>query len=156
MHEMFSLFFVVQVQMNFEKFYSKWISGRRAEKLAICTFELDLIFPQCNGYMCFHTSHAVTQQTSVMSMALLLIFLTSHSQSQCGGHGSHCAHLFSPAIHSTWQWRRTKDGGAEGAGPSVSAEIPVFRSERQDLRWWWCRAKMEEQRGRSPHLFLLS
>ncbi|KAI4804674.1 hypothetical protein KUCAC02_026293 [Chaenocephalus aceratus] len=27
----------------------------------------------------------------------------------------------------------TKDGGAEGAGPSVSAETPVSVSERQDL-----------------------
>lgn len=59
-------------------------------------------------------------------------------------------------IHSASQWRRTKDGGAEGAGPSVSAEIPVSLSERQDLWWWWCRANMEEHRGRGPHLFLLS
>lgn len=59
-------------------------------------------------------------------------------------------------IHSASQWRRTKDGGAEGAGPSVSAEIPVSLSERQDLRWWWFRANMEEHRGRGPHLFLLS
>lgn len=141
----------------------KWVPKRvkvhfRKEKGAPVQHNCHLswMFSQHNRQMCLHSSHTITAQTTVISVTRLLISLTSHSTEPTWWTQQSLHTSGFSWIRSTWQWRRTKDGGAEGAGPSVSAEIPVSPSERQDLRWWWCRAKMEEQRGRGPHLFLLS
>lgn len=65
-----------------------------------------------------------------------LFITTPRSQSQCSGQSNHCTHLVSPAFAVLGNDIESKMEELRGAGPSVSAEFPVFSlSERQDLRW---------------------
>lgn len=58
-----------------------------------------------------------------------LIFLTSQSHNQHGGHSSPNTHLVSPEFTATGNDVEPRTRGAEGVAPSVSVKNPVFLSE---------------------------